>query len=396
MDNDSSTTIHKRPLLKLTLLLTGSMTVLAGAGIVAAIPEIQEFFGNQKNAQFYSKLLLTVPALFIAVLAPFAGRIIDRFGRKTPLIVSLILYAVAGTSGFYLTDIVSLLISRALLGVAVAGIMTVNTTLIGDYFHGRERSKFMGWQGAFMAFGGVLFISIGGVLADFSWRMPFLIYTFSLIVLGLTFFYIYEPEIIVHKTKHFVRQTNKRSKKYGIVYATAFIGMLFLFMIPTQVPFLLASTGNISNSFIGYSISLAILAGAILSVNYGKIRLKFNFFQIYSITFFLMGMGFLIISFSHTFESILIGLVIAGFGTGLLMPNTNLWLVSFAPPAHRGRLVGLLNLFVYSGQFLSPVLVYPIIKWQSIHFSFGVTGIIMLLLTFFFLLKNRRSIYPDK
>lgn len=396
MDNDLSTIIHKRPLLKLTLLLTGSMTVLAGAGIVAAIPEIQEVFGNQKNAQFYSKLLLAVPALFIAVLAPFAGGIIDRFGRKIPLVISLILYAVAGTSGFYLPDIVSLLISRALLGVAVAGIMTVNTTLIGDYFQGKERSKFMGWQGAFMAFGGVLFISIGGVLADFSWRMPFLVYSFSLIVLGLTFFYIYEPEIIGHKSKPHTRQANKRVKKYGIVYATAFIGMMFLFMIPTQIPFLLTSTGNISNSSIGYFISMAILAGAILSVNYGKIRMKFNFFQIYSITFFLMGVGFLIISFSHTFEAILTGLVIAGFGTGLLMPNTNLWLISFAPPGHRGRLVGLLNFFVYSGQFLSPILVYPLIKFQSIHYTFGVAGIIMLLITIFFILKNRRSTYPDK
>ncbi|OQX79806.1 MAG: hypothetical protein B6D64_04200 [Bacteroidetes bacterium 4484_276] len=389
MNNVSSTKNNTGFLLKLTLLLTGSMTVLAGAVIVAAIPEIQEFFGDQENAQFYSKLLLAVPALFIAVLAPFAGHIIDRFGRKTPLIISLILYAVAGTSGFYLPDIVSLLISRAMLGVAVAGIMTVNTTLIGDYFKGIERSKFMGWQGAFMAFGGVIFISIGGVLADISWRMPFLVYTFSLIVLGLTFFYIYEPGIIKNRYEHPVRKTKIRRKKYIIVYATAFIGMIFLFMIPTQIPFLLSNTGNISNSFIGYSISIAILAGAILSVNYGKIRLKFNFYQIYSIIFCLMGAGFLIISLSHTFAVTLAGLIIAGFGTGLLMPNTNLWLISFAPPGNRGRLVGILNLFVYSGQFLSPVLVYPLIKWQSIHFTFGVGGIVMLLLSIFFLLSSK-------
>lgn len=377
-------------MLKLTLLLTGSMTVLAGAGITAAIPEIQDFFSDQENASFYSKLMLTVPALFIAVLAPFAGQIIDRFGRKIPLIISLFLYALAGTSGLYLSDIVSLLIGRALLGVGVAGIMTVNTTLIGDYFKGQERSRFMGWQGAFMAFGGVVFVSVGGLLADFSWRMPFLVYSFSLVILILTFFYIYEPDLLRNETKVQTSADKRRIGKVGVVYFTSFLGMLFFFMIPTQIPFLLAGTGNISNAVTGYSISLAILAGAILSVNYGKIRMKLNFYQIYSITFFLMGLGFLIICISQSYLSILTGLIIAGFGTGLLMPNSNLWLISLAPSVQRGRMVGFLNLFVYSGQFLSPILVFPIIKWQSIHFSFGIGGFIMLILAVYFFVGNQR------
>ncbi|MCP3923133.1 MAG: MFS transporter [Desulfobacterales bacterium] len=248
------------------------MTVLAGAGITTAIPEIQNYFANQQNASFYSMLLLTVPALYIAILAPFAGHIIDRFGRKKPLIISLVIYALAGTSGLYLNNLICLLIGRALLGVAVAGIMTVNTTLIGDYFQGRERSRFMGWQGAFMAFGGVVFVSVGGLLADISWRMPFLVYAFSLVILIFTFFYIYEPEVIRNDVAGNQRPGKRRIKKIGVVYGTSFLGMVFFYMIPTQIPFLLIEMGNISNSVVGYSISLVILAGAVLSVNYGKIR----------------------------------------------------------------------------------------------------------------------------
>jgi MFS family permease len=403
MEKELVPIMHNRPLLKLSLLLTGSMTVLAGAGIAAAIPEIQENFASHKNAEFFSKMMLSVPALFIALLAPFAGQIIDRFGRKTLLIVSLIVYAVAGTSGFYLSDIISLLIGRALLGVAVAGIMTINVTLIGDYFSGSERSRFMGWQGAFMAFGGVLFVSVGGLLADFSWRMPFLVYAFSIIVLILTIIYIYEPDVSNRKTQtppgkvHMSPGKIKKSfKKYGIVYSTAFVGMLFFYMIPTQIPFLLARSGQISNTSIGYSISLAILAGAVLSANYGKIRKRFNFYQIYAITFFLIGTGFLVISFSHSYSAILTGLIVAGFGTGLFMPNTNLWLISLASPNHRGRLVGILNLFVYSGQFLSPILAYPLIQWQSINFLFGICSLFILFLILFFLLQKKLSFQaPD-
>ena len=91
-------------LLKLTLLLTGSMTVLAGAGIAAAIPAIEAHFHSRANAEIMSKLVLTIPSLFIAVLAPVAGRIIDRYGRKIPLMFSLTLYFVGGTSGYLISD----------------------------------------------------------------------------------------------------------------------------------------------------------------------------------------------------------------------------------------------------------------------------------------------------
>jgi len=389
-----SDNVRGRSLLKLTLLFTGSMTVLAGAGITAAIPEIENFFSYHENAALYSKLILTVPALFIAILAPFAGQVIDRFGRKKLLIVSLFIYALAGTSGLYLSNIYLLLLGRALLGVGVAGIMTVNTTLIGDYFQGKVRSRFMGWQGAFMAFGGVVFVSVGGLLADFSWRMPFLVYSFSLLILIFTLFYIYEPDVMYDEGKESKPESKRRKVKIRLVYVTSFFGMLFFYMIPTQIPFILSNTGNISSSEIGYSISLAILAGAILSVNYGRIRMKFNFFQIYMFTFFLMGLGFLVISFSNSTFLIISGLIIAGFGTGLLMPNSNLWLISLAQTKHRGRMVGILNLFVYSGQFLSPIVVFPFIQWKSIYFSFAAGGFFMIIMAiYFFLLCTGSGIF---
>ncbi len=384
-------------LLEFTLLLTGSMTVLAGAGIAAAIPAIEAHFRDQENAEILSKLVLTIPSLFIAVLAPVAGRIIDRFGRKIPLMISLALYLVAGTSGYFISDLTTLLISRALLGVAVAGIMTINTTLIGDYFQGKMRNRFMGWQGGVMAFGGVVFISAGGFLADFSWRMPFLVYTFAAIGLILTAVYIYEPEIKPDRIPSSAKSLSIKSvRKYALVYMTAFFGMTFLYMIPTHLPFLLDRTANINSSSIGYSIGLAILAGAFLSVNYGKIKSKLSFCQVYAVSFSLMGSGFIIIASMDNYFSVLGGLVIAGFGTGLLMPNTNLWLISLAPADYRGRLVGMLNLFVYAGQFLSPVLIYPLIRQKSIDFAFAVCGIIMLLFTLFFLIQNKYPVQAEK
>lgn len=391
MDEIKQGAMEKGPWLRLTLLLTGSMTVMAGAGITAATPAIGQHFHDIPNVELLSKLLLTLPSLFIAILAPFAGQIIDRVGRKKPLLWSLLLYALGGTSGIFLDNIYAILAGRALLGVAVAGIMTINTTLIGDYFQGIGRSRFMGWQGAFMSFGGVLFVSVGGLLADISWRMPFLIYTFSLLIMAMVIFFIYEPDVREmapgRNEKPF---KSRKQRKYQLLYVTAFLGMLFFYVIPTQVPFLLQKESSLNSSAVGYTISIAVLAGALVSYNYGRIRIRLNFYQIYALTFVLMGAGYVMVSLFSSYAGIFTGLIIAGFGTGTLMPNTNLWLISLAPARRRGRLVGRLNFSVYLGQFLSPVLLFPLIRWQSIHFSFAVSGLIMIMMAAAFLLLSAR------
>ena len=43
-------------------------------------------------------MIVAIPALMIAIFAPFAGQIVDRLGRKTLLIVAMFAYAFVGTA----------------------------------------------------------------------------------------------------------------------------------------------------------------------------------------------------------------------------------------------------------------------------------------------------------
>jgi len=358
---------------------------MSGAIITAAIPDIKQQFGFLLNAELISKLIITIPSLFIAIMAPFAGKLIDRSGRKRVLLWALLFYALGGTSGFYLSNIYLILLGRAILGISVAGIMTINTTLIGDYFKGKARSNFMGWQGAFMGFGGVIFVSLGGLLADISYHWPFLVYGFSVVLLFLAWQFLYEPEKIRNNSyKLSIPKKQIKNKNYLRIYFTAFLGMLFFYLIPTQVPFLLGQAGILKGSTIGFSISVAILAGAFISVIYGRIRNLLSFNLIFVATFVLMGSGYILTSLSSGYWGILSGLIIAGFGTGMFMPNTNLWLITLAPSAKRGQMVGILNFAVYCGQFLSPIVISPIVYYFSISLSFLVSGLLMLVMAGYF------------
>ena len=174
---------NRTRLRNLTILLGSTTTVLAATIISPALPDMARAFQDTANADFLVRLTLTMPALLVALAAPFAGILLDRWGRKPVLAAALLLYAVAGTAGFFLDSLMAILLSRALLGLAVAGIMSGFITLILDYFEGDDLNRFMGYQGAFIGLGGMVFLLAAGFLADVGWRLPFLVHLFALVVL---------------------------------------------------------------------------------------------------------------------------------------------------------------------------------------------------------------------
>ena len=102
------------------ILLSSMMTVMAGAIVAPALPEIQKHFADHASSQLLTRLIITTPALAIAIIAPLSGFLVDLFGRKRLLISSLILYAIAGTSGVWLESLETILVGRLVLGVAIA------------------------------------------------------------------------------------------------------------------------------------------------------------------------------------------------------------------------------------------------------------------------------------
>ncbi|MGL4420897.1 MAG: MFS transporter, partial [Gemmataceae bacterium] len=153
-----------------TLLVASMMTVMAGGAVAAALPLFDAAFAEEPEHALLARLVLSLPALAIAVFAPLAGWVADRFGRRRLLVGGLVLYVLAGTTGVYLETPTTILIGRWFLGIAVAMIMTASSALVSDYFPPPERPRFLGLQAMFMSLGGVIFIPIGGLLSQFGWH----------------------------------------------------------------------------------------------------------------------------------------------------------------------------------------------------------------------------------
>ena len=371
----------------ITLLFTSSMTAMAGAAVSPALPEIQKFFQEVPNSQLLVRLMLTIPALFTAIAAPFAGIIIDRFGRKNLLLISLIIYGIAGSSAFALSSLYHILIARALLGVGVAGISTTSTTLIADYYHGAKRSQIMGIQSAFMGLGGVLFVTLGGFLTDISWHFPFLIYLTGLAIFPLVILAINEPLSMTEnnsvETEAIETEINSIDNQVKItiifIYILMFLTVVAFYMIPVQIPFYLQNNFQVSNSQIGMALGCSNLSIGISSMIYGKIKTRFSFPGVLILLYLSMGIGFAIIFGARSYSMLLLGLTFSGLGLGLLFPNMNVWLNAKSPVAFRGKVLGGLVTCAFSGQFFSPIFVQPLVAKSGMGSSFGIVGAMMLI-----------------
>src|SRR5262245_35801204 len=196
MDNDHSRREEISPrFIHAFLLMAGSCLPIMGGLLIAPIlPEIQRHFSEVPGVEFLVRITLTIPALLIAILALFAGAIVDVLGRKRPLVIALVLYAVFGTAPLWLDSLHAIIVSRAGVGLVEAVIMTCCTTLIGDYYDGARRSKYLALQTTYTAISASLFLLIGGLLGEFGWRAPFWAYGVSLLLAPLAQIYLWEPE----------------------------------------------------------------------------------------------------------------------------------------------------------------------------------------------------------
>jgi MFS family permease len=354
---------------------------MSGIKVVASLPLISQTFSNIPNNEFLSKLMLAIPSKVIAIFAPFAGIIVDKFGRLKPLYIGMSLFILGGSSGFYLERFYSILVGRAILGFGVALIMTSSTALIADYFDEETRHQFMAKQGMVTGMGGIVFITAGGLLAQYHWSFPFAIYLIPLLFFPLLFSTLYEPN------KHQKSDETELKTNLLPIYATAFFMMVLFYMLPTQMPYLIVNVFEEEPRMVGFVIATSMVFTALTASQYAKVKARFSYLQIYAATFVSFAVGVFIISQANCVNHLFYSTIFLGLAFGNLFVNTNAWFLSQVPPSKRGKASGILTSSLFLGQFCSPLLFEPIVTTYGIQGLFFIISMVSLLVAIILFIK---------
>ncbi|MDR7110202.1 MFS family permease [Microbacterium trichothecenolyticum] len=356
------TTTRRAGAWQATLLLAGScMPVMGSVLITPVLPQLSEHFGDQPGTDVLVPMIVAIPALMIALFAPFAGQIVDRAGRKNLLIVAMFAYALAGTVPAWIDSLTGILISRAFVGLFEAAIMTVCTTLIVDYFHEEHRrNRYLSLQTVATTLGATLFIVIGGAVGSAGWHAPFWIYAIAIPIAVAMIFSLWEPSREDSTDRH-VPTGEKSRVPWRILglplIVTVFGGFTFYVMI-IEVSYLVAGTGVAADdtATIGLVAAIASLATAAGAFTFPRIA-KTGTRVLLPLAFGLQAVGMIVVWLFSGFAGVVVGAIVAGYGSGILLPSLLTWVVSRTRFEERGRATGWWTSAFFFGQFATPLLI---------------------------------------
>ncbi|RMI33385.1 MFS transporter [Nocardia stercoris] len=169
------------------------LVVLDGTVVALALPRIREAVGLTEAG---GNWIITAYVLAFGGLMLPGGRLGDTLGRKRVFVAGVAVFTLSSLLCGLSWNEASLITGRALQGIAAAVASPTAMALIAaTYAPGKPRSQAFGIYAALTGIGSVLGLTVGGLLADVSWRLVFLVNVpiGTLVVLG-ALVYLHESQ----------------------------------------------------------------------------------------------------------------------------------------------------------------------------------------------------------
>ncbi|MEU8612319.1 MFS transporter [Actinoplanes sp. NPDC048791] len=343
---------------QLALLLAGSCLSVLGAVLIAPVlPQMTDHFAGVAGSEVLVPVVLTVPALFIGLAAPFAGFVVDAVDRKRLLIVAMVLYSVFGTAPLYLESLGAIIGSRVLVGLCEAAIMTCCTTLIADYWSGSRRSRYLGLQTLMASVSAAVFLGVGGALGAAGWRTPFWLYLVAVLLAYPMARMLWQPERApVGAATRGRRLPGVPWRDLLVPCLVTLVGGIIFYALIVQLSFVLDDAGVASTATIGALSALMSVATAAGSLAFARLSGQ-SPRRLLPVAFAVSAAGLLVVAATGSVALITLGAVLTGAGTGLLLPTLLTWAINRLSFEQRGRGTGLWTGALFIGEFLCPLLI---------------------------------------
>jgi len=365
----------------LVLLVAGSLTTMAGGVVAPILPEmIQQL--NLDPA--LAGNLVSLHCLTIALFSPPLGIVADRIGHLRVLIPSLILYALFGTAGAFMHSLIPLLVVRGLLGAASGGIAAASLGILGNMYKGEARSQALGYATSTLTIMGIAFPLLGGWVGSFHWQWAFGLYGIGLPMAILAARFL--PEKSSPKTKADVKDSGSKLRQVlGRPYTLRLLCTLSLvsiamYAVVIYAPQYLKQTIDATSVVNGIVLASRAIGAAIISA-FGAKRLAQRLGQPTTVA---IGLGLMALTLStipilHQLGWILVTAVFFGVGFGLVLPTLYGTLANLAPPDLKSSVLAAGTGAGFLGQFISPILLGPVLASCGLEWVFYAAAIVALL-----------------
>ena len=381
----------------LTIMLCSMLMLMGGAAVAPALPLIEQVFPGQDTLV---SMIITIPSLAVALVGFAMGALADRLGKVKVLATSLVVFTAAGAVGFLMeggsdTQLYILLAFRFVVGIGIAGISSAVTALIAEYYTGMDRIRALSYQSAAMGVGVLILEYTGGLLAEFSWREPFLVYLIGVPILLMVLLTMKEPRReALDPAERTVPERKANKRLLTICYVTIFVAMTMAFLLPTKMPTYLQTELAVSTSVTGLFLGVHGVTNACFSLMYRRFVQRLAPFTIIAIGFLLLAVALLTLEVSESIASSVVMMIVAGAGLGMICPAVSNTLAGETTASTSGKIMGGYSTCLNLGQFSISLISVPLFAavGSSYPVMFGVMAVVAIVACLAFVVMSRTGV----
>jgi predicted MFS family arabinose efflux permease len=312
---------------------------------VAAVRPMVSLFAEQLGASMLEIGILTacysLTPLFIAV---FAGRFIDRFGEKLPLLIGAGGMVLALIIPFFLPSIPFIYVSHLLLGGSqfLAFIAVQNGVIISASENKSDQA--IATVSLFTSVGLMLGPMIGGYSTEhLGFQHSYLLYCILAIVLLVAGLLI--KPVISNRESRDILEKQKVKDLISIpgLKRNIFISMLILASLDifyVYFPLYASSIGK-SPSEIGWILMVQSLSSVLTRMFLTRLVNRWGKIQVLSVFMFSGAVAYSVIPFFEMFSIFIIIAAIVGTGLGIVQPLTIMIAYNLAPEKRSAEVLGI-------------------------------------------------------
>jgi ACS family glucarate transporter-like MFS transporter len=219
--------------------------------------------GVALSAFFWTYTLFSLPA----------GNLADKYGSKTVFGWAAVIWSLASASTGIASGLVGIIAARLGVGAGEAAVFPVTAKIAGDNFPSKERATAIGWylSGARLGYAATPIV-MGFLIAQYSWRMAFIITGIGSLLWCVLWYYWYKDPVTQSESG-----VNAAKPKTGIpwiqlltnrctlgIFLTKFCGDYLYYMFLTWVPSYLVMERGFSILKMGIFASLPFLTAFII------------------------------------------------------------------------------------------------------------------------------------
>lgn len=357
-----------------------AVTSLPGLAVSPILGDMNNIFPKASDLEI--QMLTSLPSLLIIPFVLLAGHLSTGRNKLTILFEGLIIFTLCGVACLLAKNMTALIIASSILGIGAGMIIPLSTGLVVDYFTGNIRVQQLGYSSAINNLTLVAATALTGYVADINWHLSFLVYLLPGISLLLCLALRRESPAAEPEHSDQYKQTTINRRHLTVLTIFYFIITYISLVITFDIAFLFEKY-NISQHLAGISISLFFLAimlpGLFLNRIISVTRSYTN-----ALSALIIAVGLLILSFFKSPTLLIFGVILVGFGYGIMQPLIYDKAAIIAPPQLATKALSIVMAANYTAIILCPFIINAARKLfanQTEQFGFLFNGVLAAIVT---------------